>query len=227
MVVKGITPYSFTGIKAYHQYSENDTVVKFFNLVNEYILGFLQSFYREFATNLNLALYNSGSKTYAEFYLANYFGLTKIPTPSNLENLTKYLYDSGYMNYDSNYPSNNIPYSYDALLNDSTTEKGEGYLNPRLWTAIAKYILDYSKPVHNIPGVISLIDIYHRSEANRPLDITKVKINFANGDINFILPDEEIFRNFIYIQRFAGDRLGLPFSATVIFKTESDIDAPN
>ena len=198
-------------------------LVSYFDFLQNYINSYLQKIINDFANNIDLSKYNQFSQTYTQFYLQNYFGLSKIPSPKDISNLTKYLFDSGYLNFDSIDPDTGQPLSYDALLNKQG-EEIDAYISPKLWAAISQFTMDRNYPVNSIPRIMQLLKIYYKAETNQELDIKTIKIKFSeNTYVDFILPTSEtqasmgIWKNFIYIQRFVPEKLGLPYSQTLRF----------
>lgn len=223
IILPQISSYNYNEIKPYFQYKINVALVSYFDFLQNYINSYLQKIINDFANNIDLSKYNQFSQTYTQFYLQNYFGLSKIPSPKDISNLTKYLFDSGYLNFDSIDPDTGQPLSYDALLNKQG-EEIDAYISPKLWAAISQFTMDRNYPVNSIPRIMQLLKIYYKAETNQELDIKTIKIKFSeNTYVDFILPTSEtqasmgIWKNFIYIQRFVPEKLGLPYSQTLRF----------
>lgn len=212
-----ISDYAFTTPNPYSQYGEALGIADFFDAVSlemkEHLLEYLNNF--AYYTNFAGQQLNDFTQTYTSFYLLNYFGLKKLPNPTNMSSVTATLFDSGEI-----YDSNKI---WDELI--SGDAQISAHLNSLEWGALASVRLDRSYEVMNLDYIVSILKKFYAantrgaefdpntltisaSYAGAPAGtlITIILPRDADGEIN----NEEIWNRFILMANFDADAMGLP-----------------
>lgn len=202
-------------ITPYTQYNTCKQLIDWADAINKYIQQYLTDFFAELKSQLDIRNSDTDNK-YTFFYLQHYYGISKIPNPSSSRAQTKNNYDQGNLMYDDS-----------AILFDDVIEDESVMallMNPRLFSAIARFILNYGYRVFSIPAISSLLkEVYFAFEAT-DLDLRTIKFTASTDNLLVELPDREVWRQLKQISKYNPELLGLPFGEYVQFDILGDSD---
>lgn len=215
-----VSSYKYSQIKEYNQYAGASGLQDFMGAVNLEIKANLQKFFSEFKNCINLRsaveLTDNFDRSYTEFYLIKYFGLTKIPDPNDKESSTKTVMDMGALYDDGE--------KYDELVDSKDVS---AFIKPREWALICLALLNYSFPVINLDYVFNLIKLFYYSNTDEEFDLTQVRVELgydaqtSQRYTKIILPNDatgnDIWSRFIAIVEYNPTLLGLPLGRKILF----------
>ena len=207
----GITDYDFNGVYPYSQYRDIAAVSDFCKYLNQYISEGLNTFFKSFATNINLRDENIGG--YSFFYLMNYFGM--FSGSLDLGTYVSNFYDSGYIKYESADESGKL-YRYDDVSVDPIGEVSTFTGFYPVLATIASWSLDRKWEVINIPAVADLLVRVYKTFTDDELDLNTIKFE-DNGNIVVTLPNTALWRFISRLSIYDILFFNLPFDKSVRF----------
>lgn len=220
-----ISGYQFGVARPYNQYYNAAGLETFFELVNKEIKDTLQTFFRDFAQNINLKTSTNVARSYSTFYLRNYFGMSEVPDPTSQKFRAKYSFDDPNSLYDS-VGGDGLPIRFDELLSDD--EKSSSFLTADEWAAIAVVMLDYSFEVKNLDFVNAILNTFFKVITNEELDFTSLKYEITEKFVKITLPRKNLpayyakaWERFILINNYNPELLGLPYGRIYEFVLET------
>lgn len=193
-------------LKPYTQYNQCKQLIDWCDKTNDYIKLTFDEFFKNFKASLDTKNINV-NKDYLFFYLTNYYGINRIPSPSTTKSMAKYVYDAG-VKFDNNG-------RYDELASaDSTTSL---FMNPDLFVAIALFQINYSYQVFSIPTISFLLKEIYYAYTQSELDLNKVSFIQHKDILEVKLPDEDVWDQIILVATYSPELLGLPFGKYIDF----------
>lgn len=199
-------------ITPYTQYNESKQMTDWAECINKYIQDFLTTFFSEFKRQLNLRD-GSTDNSYSFFYLANYYGITRIPNPSTSRALAKNLFDEA------------VKFDEDGTYYDDTVSDAETismYMNPRLFTSIARFNLNYKYRVFNVPAIGDLLRDIYKAFTYKELDLNTIKFIPEEDMLTIEMPNEEVWNQVKLVSKYSPELLGLPFGGYLNFTITGD-----